>query len=1104
MPLVLDSLLNDGRLARLFSQDARDCALQLWVLQIQSEQSVENRIVYGRLLPYSHSNSTWSFSNNDNFEAFGSVKAKVSRLNLYVQSSRCANLVRLLNSGWNISEISEELKLKIPDKLKSRFGTTALVTTDLIYRPVAYLLNRDAYDHRSLSSPHGGAGALSASITQSDKKALFRLGQDYDIDLVRSVVRELNTDTALDFGGIDSQRFGDLELIVFPALDDHERDLLSVNWIETPDTLVARFNPIQIPYFGGFQFRLSIVNDGQIIYSTIATAESNAEKEFECKFELGSQLRSITDSTELEIFGFHNNHSREGVLCCRWQIWYVREIHQQSHVIGNGASPVKFDWLEKATRPSASTRVKAVLTINRGDLGFTNLIGGRKEDPWVPVNRDLKSLFARIHPPKSDGRFFLRWNKGDPEGRLQFVEWFKELLLKHQQHQVIIFDPYFEDAGLGLVLLCAASDSDYIVFTSLPKQVKESEATPAESDKPTPNRIDNLLANCEHSRHLIRRFKLRIYGLKEGQLHDRYILIFGSDGLPVAGFNLSNSLQAAAQYHPLLITPIPNDVLLKVKQYTFGLLQEVAQSDSETESSALRLLFDSALSPTVLRCYEPLQFLEKPLAGDVLSIWCREASLHGLSGDPLKERMTALGLIKDNSLALPLTSNLSNFLDQKADDFVDFTETWEILGEVLAHSRTEERNFHELESKQIFLEFLARFLNASFSRVHDEEDREFAVVGSQFFREPLETLLHSSYHPQHLFHGTKYLALSWPEYYATKLLWWYAPDTLCAIAEVQMGSVPIEPQGTDAVRLSLLSQFVSEIALSVQFDISETQQDRLIYSSNGLLQWMGLFAIEKRLEKPDGLTEVLQLLKSFDYLDRVRALGWMVQHKAGNPENTEIYKGLVTALHDALPSTISTSELRHLIDSMRGHMRELAWTEPWLFQDVIFPLLRETRVNTDDACEIWVEDLAGLLGPQPGQPSRLFDRKREGQTTNTAAFLFAYSSSERQQTCLKSIQAILKQQKRVVQLPLASTSNWTRWNDALVVSIWILAFAQWAQYYLRGRGMIDRNLEELSQDARNLALVRPMLEWRSKGGGKQDELAAFLDQVEELLASCEE
>jgi hypothetical protein len=48
MAPVLDDLLNDDRLARLFSKDVRHCALQLWVLQIKSEQSIENRVVYGR------------------------------------------------------------------------------------------------------------------------------------------------------------------------------------------------------------------------------------------------------------------------------------------------------------------------------------------------------------------------------------------------------------------------------------------------------------------------------------------------------------------------------------------------------------------------------------------------------------------------------------------------------------------------------------------------------------------------------------------------------------------------------------------------------------------------------------------------------------------------------------------------------------------------------------------------------------------------------------------------------------------------------------------------------------------------------------------------
>jgi len=1107
MTPTLDDLLNDGRLERLFSKEDRHCALQLWVLQIKSEQSIENRVVYGRLLPYSHSSECWSSSENDNFHIFGQVQAQVIRLNLYVKSSRCPDLLRQLNAGRTVSAISEELKFGLSGQQKARFGAAALAACGLVYRPVAYLLNRDAYDWRSPSSPHGEAGALSASITQADKGALFRLSQDYDVALTASVVKHLNLDTGLDFGGTDVARLGDLELLVFPALDDLERPLLSVSWADAPHALVARFNPQQVPHFSGFQFRLSIANDGQIVYSRVATAEHDEEEVFEYKFELSAQLHARIDSTELEIFGFHDNHSREGTLCCRWRVGYFRELSLQGHAAGHGARSVKFDWLEKATSSPASARLKAALVINHSNLGFTSHIGQRDADPWVPANRDITSLFARLHPAKSGGRFFLRWGQGDGEGRLQFVEWFKALLAKYQQHQVVIFDPYFGDAGLGLMLLCAAPEAEYIVFTSLPKPTKKGSVTRCESGRPVKERVNNLLANCERNHPLLKRIRLCIYGLREGRLHDRYVLIMGPDRLPVAGFNLSNSLQKAAQNYPLLVTPIPQDVLLCVEQYKSGLVREAQAGppEGEIENPSMRLLFNSTALPAVSRRYEPLRFLEKAQAGNVLSILACEPSLQGLSGDPLKESMLALGLLRDNSLKLPETEGLQSYLAYQSDHFADFTSTWEVLGEVLAHSYSGDGRFRELESQLGFLEFLARFLNASFNRTCDEETRELTVTDAQFFLKPVEALIHSSYYPHHLSHATKYAALTWPEYFTIKFLWWYAPDTLLSIAEVQVVNVPIEPQRQDAMRLSLLSQIASEISLSVQFEISEVQRERLLHSSNGLFKWMGLNAIEMKLEKPEGLAATLQLVAGFDYPDQVRTLGWMVNRAAGNSKKAEIYRCLVAALHEALPTTIATEDLIGLIDSMRGHMQQLSWAEPWLFQDVVFPLLQNDRVNVDCACEIWVQELARMLEPQFKEQPRLFDRAREGQTTNIAALLFANSGYERQQISLSLMRAILKRQQRIVQQPLGSTSDWTRWNRALVVSMWILTFTQWGQHYLRERGITDHcELGELSRNARELAMVRPIDEWRSNVVCTQSELAAFLGQVDQLLASSDE
>jgi hypothetical protein len=301
------------------------------------------------------------------------------------------------------------------------------------------------------------------------------------------------------------------------------------------------------------------------------------------------------------------------------------------------------------------------------------------------------------------------------------------------------------------------------------------------------------------------------------------------------------------------------------------------------------------------------------------------------------------------------------------------------------------------------------------------------------------------------------------------------------------------------VRLSLLSQIVSEISLSMEFDISEVQRDRLVSSRNGLVHWMGLNAIERSLEKPGERAAALGLIATFPYAEQIRALGWMIARAARKPEKTEFYNDLVAALYAVLPTPVPANDLRCLVNSMRGHMRELGWTEPWLFQDVVLPLLQNDRVNIDDACEIWMQELTGLLRPE--REPKLFERAREGQTTNTAAFLFASSSQKYQTASTSLLRAILRRQQRIVQQPLASTSDWTRWDDALVVSMWILIFTQWAEYYLRRRGMTDPELVKLSRDARKLAMVRPMSEWRSKGMGKQGELAAVLDQVEELLAS---
>lgn len=1090
---AVDDLINDFRLARLFLEGNRHCALQLWVLQIKSDESTENRIVYGRLLPYSHSENNWSSSDHDNFRTVGQVQLQVVRLNLYVISAYCADLLRRLSAGRTISEISEEFKLKHPDNFMSRFGKIAL-SSGLVYRPTAYLINRDAHERYSISSPHGGAGAFSASIIQTEKTALFLRGEYYDPILTASVIKQLNEDTGLDFGGADMARLGDIELLVFPTLDELERPLFSVSWADTPHTLVARFNSTQMPHFCAFRFRLSIFNGEQIVYAGIKSAERDGEV-FVCKFILNNQLRAMTDSSELEIFGFQDEHSNEGTLCFRWRISYVREIHINANVIPNSTGAVKFDWLEKTTRPSTSARLKSALAFSQDSHGFTDIIGGRKVDPWLPINSDLASILSRLHPPKSDGRFFLRWSQGDGEGRLQFVEWFRALFNKYRQNQVVIFDPYFESAGLGLVLLCSAPKSDYIVFTSL-STPRKCQAAKNELDNQVISRTDNLVASCERSRQKLSRIKLRIYGLKEGRLHDRYILIAGSDGLPIAGYNLSNSLQMAAEKYPLLITPIPADALLEVEKYKSTLIQEaqISHPEDEASESSLRLLFDSSTSPISAYRHEPLRFLQAPKAGDVLSTWAGEPSIRGLYGDPLRERMLALGLLKDDSLVLTKPNGLERVLELQGDDYKHFISSWDVLSEVLANSPAGDDRFSDLKIASGFLAFLSEFLSESFNRTPDQTGKELSLVDARLFRNTLDAMLHSPYSLEHLFHPVKYTPLTWAEYFAIKILWECAPDALLAITEAQIIYMPAdENSGSDFTRLALLSQIVSEISLSAHVDLQNIQCNLLLRSKNGLLQWIGLNTIEQQQDRPEGRLYILQLADIFPHHEQVQIIGWMVHRAAKNTKKTQIYRDLISTLHAKLPEAITKDDLIKLINSMRGHMERLSWAEPWLFEDVIYPLLEGDRISVDDACDIWVMELLTLLGPQ--QQVRLFNRSREGQTTNVAAYLFARSSKEQQQISLKLLHKILRQQRRVVQKPLASTSDWARWNDALMISMWILSFTLWGEFHLRGRGAHSHELNELSRDAHDIIVVRPIEEWQLMNG----ELVEFFYQAKNLL-----
>ncbi|MFK5949299.1 MAG: VPA1262 family N-terminal domain-containing protein, partial [Methylococcales bacterium] len=199
--------------------------MQFWLLQLKTGGTIESRLLYGRALPYNFSNNKWSATRSDKFVKYDGFDAHVISINLYCSPEKLVDIVKDLSNGDDLSNLNEKNALSFSyDKDKDRFGSYSL-DSKLAFRPVSYLPMRNDYSKNGLKSVHGSAGAFSASLTNLDKSSLFRIGDIEDKQLLKDSIEKLDSETGLDFLNGDAARLGDLEFLVFPTLDECEREL---------------------------------------------------------------------------------------------------------------------------------------------------------------------------------------------------------------------------------------------------------------------------------------------------------------------------------------------------------------------------------------------------------------------------------------------------------------------------------------------------------------------------------------------------------------------------------------------------------------------------------------------------------------------------------------------------------------------------------------------------------------------------------------------------------------------------------------------------------------------------------------------------------------
>lgn len=1021
----LNDLINSPKLSSLLGESTQSCAIQLWVLTAKNKPLA--RIVYGRVVPYSFVSDRWYFSENK-FKKIGDKSYRITLLNLYMTTKQAIEFLQSLCAGKKLDEINKKLSLGADQKFNTYFAHLALMPEKLIYQPPEYLLNKSSYG-KGLLSPMGGAGAISAAIIQTDKLEWF-LQEPDNFSLYNYLVSELNKTTGLDFNSKDKERIGSIELLSFPSLDSKERQLLSVN-IDRDEGAAVVSLARKDELLNQVQLSFKLYNLNKLIYSALKLAELTPDNVYVAKFLLDDITLEIYDAAEVEVYYGEQGQFQ---LYDRWMMNFIREISFNAHVLGAQQQPASFDWLEQTVNKNQASRTAAALTPGIASRD-NSTINGRKLDTWVALNSAFVKKTNQLFPQASNGKFFLRWGQSAGEGRLQFVEWFKKLFKDYPQHHLAIFDPYFDLAGMAMLNLYGVSTSEYSVFTTKKEDAEKQD------------RFTNLLKACSKSQNSISKLNLKIYAMPETALHDRYILIMDNTGTPAQGFHLSNSLQTIAQNHPLLITPIPQDVLLKVVSYMQSLM-----------SDKTWLAFDS------------------------------------------KQQADLQPKIKaEYSESDPITQNeFQHWLDALTEES-DFAKQWQEVATRLANTSKEGGILQNTKPTTVFIKKLEEYFENALKAEYKGSETNIQLIAPYFYASKLDELLHLHLYQVGFEHYTKGSVLTWADYYTIKVLWEFSPNKLLdLVVSAGKAVIPDKLDAQNIKKYALLNQALSNIYLQVELMPSLQLAEKLLTTESDVLQWMGLQIVKKELLETDSTSSYTHLLAHFTPEKKAKVLAsLLVEAKA--QDSQEAFKQLRTELFLLLPKQLNDSTLQNLVNSLRGHMHSLLWNGEWVYEDILTPLLGNEAIKVEQIAQLWFAELKELLPLSKESKSKLFKTDKEGVLLNRTAFLMANTNQDMQEQAVKAINKILQVQQRIVRQPLAQTSNWCLWDDAIHTAKWLECFVLLMLYYQeQNKREPNQVLADLLAQLGTITALRTLEEWNSY----RNELIEFYNSVCKITAAC--
>lgn len=516
----------------------------------------------GPMLAYGWTIPSWNAAQNawSRQEVAKIASAKLWRVTCTVGPQETHAMLQALWKGSSLTDASCRAGCDLPSgipggSLQFARGTpasTAYAATPWTFLPKGSALAGPSHA-QPRTSPNHDAPAIATSLIARDKGTLLsRLAASPDD--ANDLLAHLESETGFLFTGHDAERLGDFEFFLFHAAYADERSRARVRF--QPHPIVD----IELPEGTRLAVRCRQTIAGMILADELKTLQARAgvtTVEF-------APTADGPHPTTIEIWA-----GDDGVLWFSEELIAIRRFELQGRLMG---TTIEFDsdWLKKwhksrrhrddAARMKQIARPSPdrVSTVGEPDAEF--IAAAFKARRWVEKRR----------PKKSGARYF-------PKGeKLEFATWLRdELTSARGVAAAILFDPFIEAWGLEMFARLENPNCRFEIITALERPGGEGETR------------TRLLGSLKDLLIALEGLHLRVHAFTGSRpFHDRFLLAFDDAGEVVRGFHLSNSLEGAAEKFPLLVTPIPDDVLAAVANDCANLLA--------TEEPRLELLYETA------------------------------------------------------------------------------------------------------------------------------------------------------------------------------------------------------------------------------------------------------------------------------------------------------------------------------------------------------------------------------------------------------------------------------------------------------------------------------------------------------------------------------